>query len=462
MTSKSSRPFGEDTLEAPSDAAPEGLAIGTIVGEFRIKRHLGEGGFGAVYEAEHVAIGRAAAVKVIHKRHLHTGDTVSRFLDEAKAASSLRSRYIVDVFSFGSLPDGRPFYVMELLSGESLASLLERGPMPLARALRVLDQVARALEIAHGAGIVHRDVKPDNVFVTRDEDGADQVKLLDFGLAKLTTDSTRGARTQPGFPMGTPNYMAPEQCLGQAVDARTDLYSFGVMAYELIVGELPFARDTVAEMLSAQLYATHPAPSSRCSAFGEAVDQAFKQLLAKDPKDRPESAREAMATLTEACSRLETKETPPTVVLARPTQATPAPTPLTLVTPMGPAPERTHWPYVLVLLLSVCAGATLAFFARRWESSSRSEQRRLEQPGFDEDGETPHTEPSLAKSSLLPLDSALLATSAETPSTASSSPSATERPSTSATTTGPPPTASKTKAPRPNRGTPTALENPFQ
>jgi serine/threonine protein kinase len=303
-------------------------------------------------------------------------------------------------------------------------------------------------------------VKPDNVFVTRDEDGADLVKLLDFGLAKLTTDSSRGPRTQPGFPMGTPHYMAPEQCRGHAVDARTDLYSFGVMAYELIVGELPFARDTVAEMLSAQLYASPPAPSSRSNVFGAEVDRAFERLLAKDPKDRPGSAREAITMLNEACSRLDANETSPAIVLARPAPPTPAPTPLTLVTPAAPAPTRTHWPYVLVLIGSVCVGATLAFFVRRSESSNDSHPSRLEQPSFavDEEREDPPATPALAQTAFDPVVPAT--TSAD--SIPTSSASATAHPSTTSAPTGSPPTGSKNRGTRPNRATPTALENPFK
>src|SRR5688572_11638997 len=196
-------------------AGPGGQdVVGRMAGEYRLMRKLGEGGFGAVYEAEHPLLRRRAAVKVLHQVAGMDSDAVLRFISEAQAANHIRSRHIVDIFSFGKLPDGRHFYVMDLLDGEALDQFLARmGPLDVGLVLQILGPIAEALDMAHAAGIVHRDLKPQNVFLSWDASGTTVPVLLDFGVAKLLGDAS--VHTVSGTPIGTPLYMSPEQARGE-------------------------------------------------------------------------------------------------------------------------------------------------------------------------------------------------------------------------------------------------------
>jgi eukaryotic-like serine/threonine-protein kinase len=215
------------------------LGPGTTVGEYKIESKLGEGGFGAVYRAVHPLIGKSAAVKILSRQFSANPQMVSRFVAEARAVNQIRNRNIIDIFSFGQLPDGRQYYIMELLEGSSLdAYIAKKVRLTLSEAMPILRGVARALDAAHAKGILHRDLKPENIFLAFDDgEGGNSIqpKLLDFGLVKLlatdasasTSDSGQGShKTKTGTPMGTPYYMSPEQCRGLEVDARTDVYSF--------------------------------------------------------------------------------------------------------------------------------------------------------------------------------------------------------------------------------------------
>jgi serine/threonine-protein kinase len=273
----------------------EALAPGTMVGEYRVERLVGEGTFGKVHAAVQPVIGKGVAIKVLGFEHAHKPQFVSRFIEEARAVNRIRHRNIVDIFGFGVLPDGRHYFVMELLEGETLSAYLaRRGRLPPAEALGILRKVARALEAAHGAGIAHRDLKPDNVFITFDEEGAAFPKLLDFGIAKLIGDAPLGHRTATGTPMGTPLYMSPEQCKGQVVDHRTDIYAFGVLAFEMLTGRRPFDADNVMEVLMAHMSTPAPPPSSKAPGLPPALDAALLALLEKDPQRRPPSILAAM------------------------------------------------------------------------------------------------------------------------------------------------------------------------
>jgi serine/threonine-protein kinase len=200
------------------------LAAGTAVGEYVIDGKLGEGGMGTVYAATHPLIGKRAAIKVINLGLTTDGTAVQRFIQEARAVNQIRHGNIVDIFSFGELPDGRRYFVMEYLEGVSLADRVKEGGMSLREAIEILDQVCDALEAAHEKGIVHRDLKPDNVFLVRTRGGRSVVKLLDFGIAKLSTTGSM-QKTRTGIVMGTPAYMSPEQGRGKSVDPRTDIYA---------------------------------------------------------------------------------------------------------------------------------------------------------------------------------------------------------------------------------------------
>ncbi|MBW2454871.1 MAG: protein kinase [Deltaproteobacteria bacterium] len=279
----------------------EDLQPGAVVGEYCIERPIGEGSFGKVYAAIHPVIGKSAAVKVLGIEYASKPQFVSRFVEEARAVNLIRHRHIVDIFGFGSLPDGRPYFVMELLEGVPLGDYLkQRGRLPLGEALPILHKVARALDAAHGAGIAHRDLKPDNVFLSFDEDGTCYPKLLDFGIAKLMGSSPAGHRTATGTPMGTPLYMSPEQCKGESVDHRTDIYAFGILVYQVLTGRLPFDVNSVAEIMMAHL-SQDPAPMSTvASDLPATLDGPVLQMLAKQPQDRPPRIGAAMEALVAA------------------------------------------------------------------------------------------------------------------------------------------------------------------
>ena len=274
--------------------------IGQMAGEYRIRRKLGEGGYGAVYEAEHPLLKRRAAVKVLHRTAVTDSAGAARFISEARAANQIRSRYIVDVFSFGKLPDGRHFYVMDLLEGEPLDRYIaEAAPVDVPQAVQLLSLISEALDAAHGAGIVHRDLKPQNIFLVWEPSGETVPKLLDFGMAKVL-GQTAAVQTASGAVMGTPLYMAPEQALGKKIDARADVYALGVLAHELLTGKRPITGDTAMGVLAAHLTATPPRASEDHHTLDPRVDAPILRMLAKNPEDRPATAGEAIADLKRA------------------------------------------------------------------------------------------------------------------------------------------------------------------
>ena len=218
---------------------------------------------GAVYLAEHPAIGRRVAVKVLHPNYAHDQQLLGRFLNEARAANAIRHPNIIEILDSGVLASGTPFLVMELLEGESLGTRLRRvGMLPVAAALELAHQTASALGAAHAKGIVHRDLKPDNLFVIPDphHPESERIKVLDFGIAKLQQSPLDSIKTRTGTLMGTPIYMSPEQCRGtKALDHRTDVYSLGVILYEMLVGHPPFVSQGFGELVHMHLN-VEPAP----------------------------------------------------------------------------------------------------------------------------------------------------------------------------------------------------------
>jgi eukaryotic-like serine/threonine-protein kinase len=287
---------------APSaiGASDQDLAPGHEVGEYRIDRVLGKGGFGTVYAAVQPVIGKQVAIKVLARKYSADPDMVSRFVAEARAVNQIRHRNIIDIFSFGQLTDGRHYYVMEYLDGEPLDSYIRNhGAMPLGEALPILTAIARALDAAHAKGIAHRDLKPENIFLAEDPDGSAYPKLLDFGIAKLLApeDDVRH-RTGTGVPIGTPYYMSPEQCRGRDIDHRTDVYSFGIVAYRLLTGALPFEGDDYLELLFKQTHEQPAPPSTRNPQLTPAVDAAIAWMMRKDRAERPPSVLEAVQALS--------------------------------------------------------------------------------------------------------------------------------------------------------------------
>jgi tRNA A-37 threonylcarbamoyl transferase component Bud32 len=282
----------------PPASSESDLARGTRVGEYEVEEVIGRGGFGTVYRAVQPLIGKRVAIKVLSRKYSADGEIVSRFVAEARAVNQIRHRHIIDIFSFGQLPDSRHYYVMEHLDGEPLDRYLaERGAMSVPEALPILRAIARALDAAHAKGIAHRDLKPENIFIARDADGELYPKLLDFGIAKLMgSEESLAHKTGTGVPIGTPYYMSPEQCRGRDVDHRTDIYSFGVLTYRLLTGTYPFDGDVI-DILHKQIHTPADPPSTRNPALSHEADQAVSWMMQKDPELRPRTVIAAVVAL---------------------------------------------------------------------------------------------------------------------------------------------------------------------
>src|SRR5580658_265550 len=254
--SRASRPPSPGKSERPSmrPGGPSSL-LGTILsGRYRIDKIIGEGGMGVVYAAEHLHIRKRVAVKILHPEMSRMPEVVARFEREAMAAAHIDHPNVAAATDFGKLDDGSFFLVLEYVEGRSLRDLIVEGRLPLVRALHIMEQIAGALGRAGAMGIVHRDLKPENVMLIQRDGTPDFVKVLDFGIAKVplegltAADVTRGPAqpvlTQLGMVYGTPEYMAPEQALGQPVDVRADLYALGIMTYEMLTGVRPFEHES--------------------------------------------------------------------------------------------------------------------------------------------------------------------------------------------------------------------------
>ena len=308
---------------------PEGeLTRGATLGDYRIDRKIGKGGMGDVYLAVHTLIGKRAAIKVLR------GDSdpaaVDRFVAEARVVNEIGNSNIVDVFAFGTAPDGRAYLVMEWLQGETLRARLTRGKLDVETACRIARQLVRALGAAHGNRVVHRDVKPDNVFLV-EGDGL-TVKLLDFGMAKLLK-TDRMTQTASGAFVGTPMYVAPEQARGLAIDHRADIYTLGGVLFEMLTGQPPFVAKSAFEVISMHMTQPAPRPSSLVELPAE-LDELVEAMLAKEPAVRPplgkiaevleglmdpmqrpttphETARDSLASIAKTVKRPQTKTSRP-------------------------------------------------------------------------------------------------------------------------------------------------------
>ncbi|MFO0681085.1 MAG: serine/threonine-protein kinase [Sandaracinus sp.] len=231
-------------MNAPAQPATEDRTGSVLLGKLKVLRLLGQGGMGQVYEVEHLITRHRRALKIMHARYATSSESVARFIREAGVAGKLRTPHVVETYDAGQLEDGSPYVMMELLRGEALSALFETpAPIPSGRLVGIVCQMLEGLLVAHEAGIIHRDVKPDNVFVSRDERQTERVRLLDFGISKFTTDTAdyAGTLTSDGAMMGTPFYMSPEQASGaRTVDERSDLYSVGVILYEGLARKRPY------------------------------------------------------------------------------------------------------------------------------------------------------------------------------------------------------------------------------
>ena len=268
-----------------------------IAGRFRIEREIGTGGMGTVYLATHLGLERPVAVKIIKREFAGDADVADRFLREARTMAKLHHHHAAMIFDAGNLPDGRHFIVMEFVEGETLSQVLAReGRFTPSRAIEIATQICDVLEEAHRLGIIHRDLKPSNILL-----GKRGVCVLDFGVAKVLASSAEStsthASTGSGQLIGTPRYMSPEQCLGQRVGARSDLYSLGVVLYEMLAGRTPFIDPLQSALLIKQATAPAPPLPRLRQDVPRSLALAVHSLLAKRPEDRPRTAAAAKALL---------------------------------------------------------------------------------------------------------------------------------------------------------------------
>jgi tRNA A-37 threonylcarbamoyl transferase component Bud32 len=275
------------------------MMVGTQVGVYRVLQQIGEGGMGTVWLAEHTMLGRRAAIKLLHPSFSTRPDIVTRFFNEARAATAISDPGIVQIFDFGHHIDGTAYIAMEFLDGEPLDRRLRRlGRLPISDALRIMRQVASTLGIAHQRGIVHRDLKPENVILVHDPEviGGERAKILDFGIAKLTGD--QNVKTNTSAVMGTPAYMSPEQCRGAGlVDQRSDVYALGCMMFALITGAPPFDAEGSGEIIAMHLREPAPVLSSRVHGVSPELELLAQHCLAKDPAHRYASGADLAAAI---------------------------------------------------------------------------------------------------------------------------------------------------------------------
>lgn len=276
--------------------------LGRIIkGRYQVIKKLGEGGMGTVYLAEQISMARKVALKVLHGNFASDDEFIGRFRREARLAASLNHPYIITVHDFDQGDDGALFIAMEYIDGRSLTEVIRRdGPLDISRASKLGAQIAEGLEAAHRRGVIHRDIKPDNIMVVGDED-FEKVKLMDFGIARLRDTGSTSRLTRAGVIMGTPAYMAPEQAEGAEVSEQTDLYALGIVLYEMLSGSVPFRASTPGAVLVKQIQERPLALRNLRREIPVAIESAVMQALEKDPNKRQRDMRE----LAQALRRLE-------------------------------------------------------------------------------------------------------------------------------------------------------------
>ncbi len=289
--------------------------IGRTIGNYVVRKKVGQGGMGAVYLAEHPRIGRQVAIKVLLPELSKNPQVVQRFFTEAKSSSEIRNQHIIDILDFGELSDGLSYIIMEWLEGQSLRDALRAGKFDLDRAVHIAIGIGRALGSAHARGIVHRDLKPDNIFLIPRGDDPDFVKVLDFGIAKLMQqeESAHDIKTQTGALIGTPAYMSPEQCRGQAVDQRTDIYALGVIMYNMFTGKQPFIAEGLGELLLAHMTQVPTALRQIEPEIPEVLEHCVAHALEKDPGARYQRIEELLVELGDTSAQAALGDGPPVV-----------------------------------------------------------------------------------------------------------------------------------------------------
>jgi serine/threonine-protein kinase len=317
----------------------------TLNNRYQVEVKIGEGGFGAVYRAKQVQMGRVVALKVLHAKMAKDPQVIGRFKREAQASSLLRAPHTVQVYDFDQSPEGIMYLAMEMLQGKSLHDILkDEGPIEHVRLAKVMDGIADSLGEAHQQGIVHRDIKPENIFL-EPRPTPDFVKVLDFGIAKIVSgdglQSSGPALTAAGQTLGTLEYMSPEQLMGAQLDGRSDLYALGIMAYELVTGALPFPSKTPGEMITAHLKTMPPPPSkaARGRNISPLFDQIILKLVAKNRDHRYKDTAELRADLKRVVDG-ERGEAPAAQPQAAPEQPKPQqPKPQPMAQPVRPVAQ---------------------------------------------------------------------------------------------------------------------------
>ncbi|NNE20841.1 MAG: serine/threonine protein kinase [Myxococcales bacterium] len=268
----------------------------TIDQRYRVDSLLGEGGMGLVYRVTHTRLNKPLAMKVLRQENTRDPEVLARFRREAESASNIGNQHIIDISDFGELTDGSTYFVMECLDGLDLIEAIDSvDRMPEERALRIAIQICRALGAAHDAGITHRDLKPENIFLIHRDDVEDFVKVLDFGIAKVGHGPNR--LTRAGEVLGTPHYMSPEQCEGEGVDHRTDIYALGVLLYEMVTGHVPHDADTMMGILTKHMY-EEPIPLRvRVPHISKELETLVMRCLEKQPERRYQTMHEVLSDL---------------------------------------------------------------------------------------------------------------------------------------------------------------------
>ncbi|HBB95745.1 MAG TPA: hypothetical protein DC054_10175 [Blastocatellia bacterium] len=316
--------YSDTSTLCPIDAAvlqrtSDPLVGQTLAGKYSIEKLIKRGGMGAVYVGKHVLMDKTVAIKVLHPSLALDDDVVARFSREAKAASRISHPHAVSVTDFGESENGVVFLVMEYLDGQTLKDVIKAdGPMALDRVVEIVRQVAGALDVAHQQGVVHRDLKSDNIMLSQ-TNGGDWAKVLDFGIAKI--QQAEGARdvdiTAANLVIGTPQYMSPEQCSQSGpIDARSDIYSFGIIIYEMLAGRVPFTGESPTMIMMKQVQDPPPSILEIRPEVGTGLAQVISKALAKQPADRFQTAGELSEAVADAAKASESSEltaAPPTV-----------------------------------------------------------------------------------------------------------------------------------------------------
>jgi len=353
----------------------------TIDGRYKVEAVLGEGGMGVVYRCVHTIIGKKVAMKVLRADLARDTEVTERFLNEAKSASTIGNAHIIDISDFGQFQDGSTYFVMEFLVGQPLTKIVDGGQaVPVPRIINIARQLAEGLSAAHAAGIVHRDLKPDNIFLIHRGGEKDFVKILDFGIAKVSTSGEGAKLTRAGAVFGTPHYMSPEQAAGQPVDHRGDVYSFGVILYELASGRVPFDADNFMGILTQHMYKA-PVPIRALVPQPQEVPPGLEAIVLKCLSKRAEHRYQSMDELMVDLDKLKAGGVPdavpemmsrsggfnvPADYFAKPKMPEPV--------PASPANERrkSSWPLIAGVAGVLAAVAIVgAIFAKSSQSHAQ-------------------------------------------------------------------------------------------